>query len=137
MKTTYKSKIGLELAIPISLIIGAALVFSVIEQNWSSVITLLIASAFVIYVFGSISYIVENNVLNIKAGFLINKTIDIKSIESLTETWNPISSPAASMDRLEIKHDQNDRIIISPKRKREFIEHLRLLNPAIQVNLRK
>lgn len=136
MKTTYKSKIGLELAIPISLIIGVSLIFSVIEQNWSSAITLVIASAFVIYVFGSISYIVEDNALNIKAGFLIDKTIDITSIESLTETWNPISSPAASIDRLEIKHDQNDRILISPKRKMKFIEQLKALNPKIEVNLR-
>lgn len=137
MKTTYNSKIGLELVIPISLIIGVSLVFSVIEQNWSNIIILVLSSAFVIYVFGNISYTIEGNTLNIKAGFLINKTIDIGSIQSLTETWNPISSPAASMDRLEIKYDQNDRIIISPKRKTEFIARLKLLNPEIEVNLRK
>ena len=50
----------------------------------------------------------------------MNTNIDIKSIRKIIETYNPLSSPAASIDRLEIFYNKFDSILISPKDKKEI-----------------
>jgi hypothetical protein len=45
---------------------------------------------------------IENDNLNVKCTILMNIDIDIKSIRKNNETYNPLSSPAASIDRLSI-----------------------------------
>jgi hypothetical protein len=75
--------------------------------------------------------------LAIKCGFLFNKTINIQTIKKITETNNPISSPATSLDRLEIVYGKFDSVIISPKKKVEFIADIKSLNPNVEVKLKK
>jgi hypothetical protein len=83
------------------------------------------------------NYTIDSNKLTIKCGFLYNKTIDIKTIKKITETNNPLSSPAASLDRLEIAYGKNDSILISPKQKSEFINDIKRINPGIEIKLKK
>lgn len=73
--------------------------------------------------------------LKVKYSFFYEKIIDITAIKSVKETNNPMASPAASLDRLEIKF-KNDSIIISPKNKSDFINHLLEINPAIEIKLK-
>jgi hypothetical protein len=81
-------------------------------------------------------YTIESDELTIKCGFLFNKTIDIKTIKKTTETNNPLSSPATSLDRLEINYGKFDTVIISPKKKKEFIENITTLNPNVEVKFK-
>ena len=99
----YKSKLGLELIIPISLIFGYALFELITEKSW----------------------------------FGVNENIEIKTIRKITETYNPLSSPAASIDRIEIFYNKFDSVLISPKKKKEFIEDILKINPNIEVIYRK
>ena len=77
----------------------------------------------------------ENQNLNIKAGFLSNQNINIMNIESIKKSKNILSSPAASLDRIEIIENNKNSILISPKNKIEFIEELKKINPQIDVKL--
>lgn len=137
MKKVYNSKIGLELVIPLVLIFGTVLFLTLYEEpSWIGILILLPTILFVVHMFLTTNYTIESDELTIKCGFLFNKTIDIKTIRKITETNNPLSSPATSLDRLEIKYGKFDTVIISPKKKKEFIENITTLNPNIEVKFR-
>lgn len=138
MKKIYNSKIGLELVIPLVLILGTALTLTITEKpSWIGIAILLPVILFVVHMFLTTNYTIESDELIIKCGFLFNKTIDIKTIKKITETNNPLSSPATSLDRLEINYGKFDTIIISPKHKTEFINDIKRLNPNVEVKLKK
>ena len=138
MKKIYNSKIGLELVIPLVLIFGIALALNIIEKtNVIGIAILLPVILFVVHMFLTTNYTIESDDLIIKCGFLSNKTIDIKTIKKITETNNPLSSPATSLDRLEINYGKFDKILISPKNKTEFIDDIKRLNPNVEVKFRK
>lgn len=85
----------------------------------------------------SINYKIEKENLNVKCTFLVNENIEINTIRKITETYNPLSSPAASIDRIEIFYNKFDSVLISPKKKKEFIEDILKINPNIEVIYRK
>lgn len=133
----YKSKLGLELIIPILLLFGNGLYASIIERKWVAFFIISTTISFICYLFLSIKYAIEKENLNVKCGFFINQNIDIKTISKISETYNPLSSPAASIDRLEIKYNKSDSVLISPKDKIAFINDLKVINPIIEVEFRK
>ncbi|MCF8272312.1 MAG: PH domain-containing protein [Flavobacteriaceae bacterium] len=138
MKKIYHSKIGLELVIPLVLIFGAVLAQTITEKpSWIGIAILLPVILFVVYMFLTTTYTIARDELTIKCGFLFNKTIDIKTIKKITETNNLLSSPATSLDRLEISYGKFDSVIISPKQKLEFINDIKRLNPNVEVNFKK
>jgi hypothetical protein len=96
---------------------------------------LLAVNAFLIWTLATTAYSVEDGVLMIKAG-PFKWRIPVADIESVKPTWNPVSSPALSMDRLQITYRKEGfggyAIIISPKEKERFIQTLLELNPAIR-----
>jgi hypothetical protein len=59
--------------------------------------------------------------------------IDIHQIKRIEETNSPLSSPAASFDRIEITYNKFDSVIISPKEKLGFIQDILQINPSIEV----
>ncbi len=138
MKKLFKSKIGLELVIPLFLLFGTVLFLNVKDNtSWLGLAILLPVIVFIVYLFMNTNYTIEGNSLIVKSGFIINKTIDIKQIKKISETYDPISSPAISLDRLDIVYGHSKHIIISPKLKKEFIETIISLNPNIEIKLKK
>ena len=133
----YKSKLGLELIIPIAVVFGIVLYMTIRDEKWIALGIILATISFICHVFLSIKYSIEKENLNIKCGFFINHNIDIKTIYKISETYNPLSSPAGSIDRLEIKFNKFDSVLISPKDKKAFINDLTLVNPTIKVQFRK
>lgn len=131
----YKSKISWKL-IAFLAVMFSFIGFEVVTNpiNWLGLIGLLICLLFVIHLFTSISYTIIEDELKVKAGFLVNTKIPISSIHKIKETNNLISSPAASLDRLEIFYGKYDSIIISPLDKNEFIQDLLKINPNIEVD---
>lgn len=53
----------------------------------------------------------------IKSGVLISKTIKINDVYRIEKTNSILSSPALSLDRIEIFYGNQNSIIISPKEK--------------------
>ncbi len=138
MKKTFKSKIGLELVIPITILLVTVLFVMMNGQvAWLGICILLGVILFVVHMFSTTDYTVYNNSLTIRCGFIINKTIDIRQIRKIAETNNPISSPAISLDRLEITYGKSGCILISPKHKKEFIETIVSINPQVDILYKK
>jgi len=80
-------------------------------------------------------YQLREGELLIRSGFFRWRVV-IASIESITPTHNPLSSPALSLDRLAIRYRKNGRdalILVSPLDKSGFIAALRAANPAIGI----
>ena len=51
--------------------------------------------------------------------------IPLRQITAVKPTKNPMSSPALSLDRLLIEHSDGSQIMISPERRRQFLDDLR------------
>ena len=137
MKVIYKSKLGPELIIPIALMLGGAISMLLFNHLWIGALFMGILILGIGYTFLQTSYTIENDQLTIKCGFLYHLQIEISSIKQITATNSLFSSPAIALDRLEIKYNKFDSVLISPKEKIAFIAHLKKLEPTISVNLEK
>lgn len=116
----------------ITLILGTETAIFTFNKQWNGLYILLPVTIFIVYVFLSIHYLVGENVPIVKSAFGMKTTVTINSIRKIKETNNPISSPAASLDRIEVFYGKQS-VIISPKQKTEFINHLLSINPRIEV----
>jgi len=85
--------------------------------------------------FSTVYTITNDGILKVKCGFLYNKWFDINKINSIAKTGNLISSPAPSLDRIELTYGKFDLIVISPKDKIGFALELIKINPKIQNKL--
>lgn len=133
MKRFY-SKIGLEVVIPIGLILGVTGTLMVIQKAWPAVAIILVTLLFIVHLLTTTFYQIEGSNLQIKSGFIVNKLIAIDSIRKIQKSNSLFSSPAASLDRLEVFYNKYDSVLISPKYKQEFLAELRKVNPAIEIN---
>ena len=131
--TTYKSKIGPELVIPLGILLGGIGIFFVVKGIWPGTIIIGIVALFIGHMFVTTRYTVNNTSLQIVCGFFYSNTVDIRTIESVRRTTHLVSSPAASLDRMELIMRSGERIIISPKNKKGFLQHLRRINAGIDI----
>ncbi len=132
----YKSKIGTGLVIFIVIVLGLSTYPMIQEGIWVGLLPIALTAAFIAYMFLQTFYLIDKDILRVKCGFLVNKSFEIRRITKITETNNPISAPAASLDRLEISLDSGKSVIVSPKNKSGFIEELKRRNPKITVYLK-
>lgn len=78
MKKNYKSKIVLEIVIPLVLIFGTVLILTISEKtSWIGIAILLPVILFFAHMFMTTNYTIESHKLLIRCGFLYNKTLDI------------------------------------------------------------
>ncbi|MGL4292669.1 MAG: PH domain-containing protein [Bacteroidales bacterium] len=92
----------------------------------------------VLFLITKIRYIIAGNDLIIKLGFVSIAKIDIHEIALVKRSYNPLSSPAASLKRLALYRCGKSNFIyalISPAKEQEFIEKLKTVNPDIKVNV--
>ena len=136
MRTVYRSKIDWWLMALLFLPFGWALVESALTKDFEDAIILIIISLVIMVLLLQIKYVIFNGNLEVKTGLLGTQRIDIKEIHSISKTFNPLSAPALSINRLEIKYGNNyDYVLISPRYRDKFITELKTLNPDIQINL--
>ena len=88
---------------------------------------------FVAWLWIGTGYTVTEEDLKIKSG-PIRLTIPLEKITSIESTRNPISSPALSMDRLEINYGVGKFAIISPQDKEGFINLIVGKYPKVTIN---
>ena len=131
---TYKSKIGIGLVLILVIIFGS--VGYIIANTVYNLPPILVTSAFfVLYLFLSTYYTIENEILNVRSGFLINMKINVNSIYKIVKSNSIMSAPAASLDRLKITYQQNQIVVISPKNKQDFVNELKSINTKIEVDI--
>ncbi|WP_421385008.1 PH domain-containing protein [Bacillus salacetis] len=108
----------------------------------AGVVIPLAAAGLIIWLVTSTYYEIKGKTLKVVAG-PIRYNIEISSIKSVRPSRNPLSSPALSLDRLEIQYSNPTgkvetrnswrTVLISPKDKEEFIQGLLNINPNIEV----
>lgn len=127
----HRSKIGLEILIPTVLILGTVTTIVIIQAVWFGVIICGLVIMLLVNVYTGTTYkITTGKRLLIKCGILETYDIDIMEIEWIKKTHEITSSPALSIDRLEINY-KGGRVLISPRDKKKFMEDLKKVNPAI------
>jgi hypothetical protein len=111
-----------------------AIFFIVIQEHLVAAI-LFLPIAYISHLTKNTYYEINGKMLLIKAGFLYKKEIDIETIRAVHSSINLLSAPALSFDRLEIKYNKYDSILISPKNKQAFIQSLLQVNNAITIQI--
>lgn len=101
--------------------------------SWILIVLVVILLAFASALIFNTKYIIENETLSIKCGFLPIEKYNIQHIRSIQTTNTIISAPATSLDRIEIRFDDRKTAVISPLDKHGFIECVCRINPAIVV----
>jgi len=139
----YKSKFGYRVMGFLTLLFLSILVYMIYRNEPLEAILsvggihLLIYGFFLYLNFSTEYTITDNGTLKVKCGFVYNKSFDINKIKSIVKSNNLISSPAPSLDRIELTYGKFDLIIISPKNKTEFANDLTKINPKIENKLTK
>lgn len=93
------------------------------------IIAPLLATAFIVWVFSTTYYVISADVLIVHAG-PIRRTVPLRLVQRLRATHNPLSSPALSLDRIEVKYGSK-RVLISPQDKRGFVSAVLKRAPAV------
>ena len=91
-----------------------------------------------VFMFGGMRYIISEDELLVKIWIIPSGSVKIADIVSVERSYNPLSSPAASLKRLRIglkKGAKFPYMLISPAREQEFIEELKTINPDIYVSV--
>ncbi len=133
----YPSKISYGLLSIILIVLIGSTIPLLSSPVWTGLIINLLLLLFVAHIFSNTYYLIDGKFLLVKSGFIINKKIDIKMVKSIKETSSLISAPALSFDRLEVNWGKYTGIVISPREKLEFIEHMTSINPQIEVLIKK
>jgi len=136
-KTVYKSAVSWWLWALVAIPVVITSVITVMDGDWATLLIHALVALFVGHLFFTTYYTVEGNTLTVKSSVLINIKIDIATIRKITETNNPLSSPALSLDRLWIDYGKNGAVMISPEDKEGFIRHILQINPSVEVKYRK
>lgn len=103
-----------------------------IEPALLATAIVLVVVTLVAWLFVSTKYTVDHDLLTISSG-PFRWRIPIRDIESVTPSSSPLSSPALSMDRLQIHYRGGNDILVSPDDKQGFIASLVAVNGAIRV----
>jgi hypothetical protein len=103
---------------------------------WAGVGVITFATLFILHLFLTTYYQIGRNEVRIRSGILFDKTVQISTIKAVVETGNPLSSPALSLDRIELKYNRFDSVLISPDDKGGFIADLLRIKPEIEVRLK-
>ena len=82
-----------------------------------------------------IRYIISDKKLYIRIWFIPLASIQIAEITSIKRSYNPLSSPAASLKRIAVYKMNVLQILISPDREDEFIDMLKTINPHIFIDI--
>jgi PP-loop superfamily ATP-utilizing enzyme len=128
----FKSKIdwwfGLILVYPIFMSIK-----NILEDEWIGLIGLAVVVGLILVFSKTTRYIIKENQLIIKSTWIVNEKIDISKITKIEKSNSVLSSPALSLDRIRIRYNKFDEVLISPKEKKEFINEVLKINPKIEV----
>ncbi len=130
---SYRSKIDTWLIVLLTIVFGIPILNAIYNQIWALLLIFLPIVLLIIYMFSTLRYCIEGDFLIIKFGFYTHSKININEIKSIEKSNNPLNSPASSLDRLSIKYNKYDEVLVSPKEKQDFINDLLNVNAGIVV----
>jgi hypothetical protein len=132
----YKSKIDIWLLAVVFVPLLIILVQALVTFTWGLLAFITAIIAVMIYMFTATKYVIDNDSLQVKMGIIEYHKVKISSITSIKKTNNPLSAPALSLKRLEVRYGNRfDYLLISPKNREAFVASLLEINPSINVNI--
>ena len=133
----YPSKISYGLLIFILAVLIGTTIPMLFKPVWIGLLINAVVILFTLHLFLNTYYVIDGEFLIVKSGMIINKKVDINSVKSIKETKTIISAPALSFDRLEVNWGKYTGVVISPRDKKKFVEHMTRINPLIDVQIKK
>ena len=121
-------------AMAVQIVCGGMLFFDPAAPKWVGIV-LLLAAGFIGWLMAATYYLVGEHDLVVHCGPFY-WTVPLAAIESITPTWNPLSSPALSLDRLWISYHWGRlqcAIMISPLDKPGFLQLVATKVPGLEV----
>lgn len=131
----FKSKSDLWIGVIVWIPISFFTVYSLFKESLIIKIIMISTFIFLAWLWLGTDYYISETTLKIKSG-PFSEDIPIKEILSIRSSKNAISSPALSLDRLQIRYGYGKVVLISPKDKELFIEKMLEINSNIAVNIK-
>lgn len=132
----FKSKVDAWLVVLVVLMglgISAISLLDADAGSWIAALVTVTICALVLSMLYSIHYVVSGTQLKIFYFRKISSSYDLRELRSLRPTHNPLSAPAASLDRLELKFTRYRDVLISPKDKAGFMALVKAINPEVRI----
>jgi hypothetical protein len=133
--TIYRSKVDIWLAALVFGLIIYALAESINDKDYEGLYVIIPIMLLIISLYWQIKYIISDGYLEVKAGIFGSAKVPVSQIKSVHKTYNPLSAPALSIKRLEVKYGKFDYLLISPKNKQAFVDELKAINPDIDIKI--
>lgn len=80
-------------------------------------------------------YEIDGHRLTIRMMGFFTESYNINFLTEIHASHSILSAPAASIDRLELRFTRHRSVLISPKEKDKFVEHILQINPDVKVKL--
>lgn len=132
MEIEFKSKVDIWLPLLISILILPLLFLLYKNKDFIFILLLMAYGGIMIYIY-SFKYIICGDKLKVYNSFILLNTYDLNDVVLLKKTHSIISSPASSLDRLQLIFINGKNLIISPVDKKKFIEQVLLVNPRVNL----
>jgi hypothetical protein len=103
------------------------------------VVLIIIGITFLFYaaICTGMRYVIAGDKLYMKMWTVSISKVSIMDIVSVKRSYNPLSSPAASLKRLRLQFNEKSEwphySLVSPVREQEFLETLKSINPDIDI----
>jgi hypothetical protein len=100
-------------------------------SRWMPTIVLALLAA----IFFPVRYVIEGTTVSIQCGLIGwgYRAFSVSDVQGVRPTHKPLSSPALSLDRLEIDLGFRGAILISPRDKAGFLTAMQTLNPELRL----
>jgi len=123
----HRSKIDKWVYAVVALILLLPFVMGVVAGPllWPGVLICGLVAALFVWLFLATKYVITDDTLIIHGG-LVKVNIPIAEITSVSDSRSVVSSPAFSLDRLEIQYGAGKMILVSPKDKLAFLADLNI-----------
>lgn len=139
MPTVYHSKVDTWIAVVLIAAIGVVL-FSAVRvliRNgdtavWSILVLLIgVGGGLPLWILCATHYTLSDGMLSVRSG-PFRWHIPVAKITSITPTSNAASSPALSLDRLNIRYGDHRSIMVSPREKDAFLRDINTLRGSAE-----
>lgn len=131
----FRSRISIILVLLVIGVIGFGTYQACTEEKYPAILAMVVVLLLFIGIIVGMNYTIDEDKLIVCNLFFIRQTYELKKLKSITRTYNPVSSPAASLKRIKLDFGCGHPLIISPANQDVFIEEILRINPNVQVEV--
>lgn len=122
------------IAVPLAISVGATVSALLAHPPFEAVLLIVgleaLVLGFISWTFRSTRYLVGDREVIVRSG-PFRWRIEIATIESVRPSRNPLSSPALSLDRLEVRYGRGRALLISPEDRTGFLDAIVARSPGL------